>query len=54
MGDEEDPDRYYSYKISESLEDGSSPIIEYFDKDGNNVTPLPLHLPDDEDEEHVR
>ena len=30
------------------------PIVEYFDEKGNNVTPLPLHAPDEADQEMVR
>ncbi len=29
------------------------PMVEYFDEKGNNVTPLPLHTLDEEDQELV-
>ena len=33
---------------------GGDPILEYFDQDGNNVTPVPLHEPDEEEQAEVR
>ena len=45
MTETEVHDNMYTWKI---IDDGYSltPRIEYFDKGGNDVTPLPLYIPE--------
>ena len=51
--DDSPPSSYYRHEVTR-LDLGGPPIIEYFDKEGNNVTPLPLHVLDEREEEQVR
>ena len=48
--DDEDPSLYYIQQLLPAEDADDEPMVEYFDKEGNNVTPLPLHAPDDEEE----
>ena len=48
--DEEDPAVFYTAKLVEPIDENDEPSVEYFDKEGNNVTPLPLHTPDKDEE----
>lgn len=37
----------FTYKIIEG-EGDEEPVVEFFDPEGNNVTPLPLYLPSED------
>ena len=58
VDEEEDPLTYYSHEIAEpegdDVYEDDPPIVEYFDKKGENVTPNPLHKIEDDQEERVR
>ena len=43
----------FECRLTPSGPSASDPVLEYFDKDGNNVTPLPLHEPDEEEQAEV-
>ncbi len=51
--DEEDPGAFYIAQLAEpaSSDPDVEPNVEYFDKEGNNVTPLPLYNPEDDEDE---